>query len=31
LVTETTVVIISCWRLVKGKSGDINEPKVAKA
>jgi hypothetical protein len=31
LVTDTTVVIISCCRRVSGKSGDINDPNVAKA
>jgi hypothetical protein len=30
-MTETTVVIISCWRRVSGKSGDISTPKVANA
>ena len=28
---ETRVVIISCWRRLKGRSGDISTPKVEKA
>ena len=30
-MTETTVVIISCWRRVSGRSGDISAPNVPKA
>jgi hypothetical protein len=31
VVAETTVVIISCWRRVSGRSGAIIAPKAAKA
>jgi hypothetical protein len=31
LVTDTTVAIISCWRRLSGRSGDMSDPNVANA